>query len=269
MIQIALVLFMGLGSIVSVCLILLVVGLRQGWFDFLSPNQVSADTDCTEYARTECQTKEGTNEYQSCFDNSEWNCIMKGGRENSLGIAQYPLDCNEGARQECSGKGQKCVDTYKKACVSQGGQWVRKDKTIQKLCGQTGLTKRNGEPCPTRSPECGTIQECKFACACDHGFASLEKNREWMVFFYGDENGLNELTEKRMTFLRGNENQKVISKTQPFTVKSFRVGKNVSLQIKSDEGSIITIPLGSTEHRQIHNVSDWGFSGGIQEFSIE
>lgn len=91
-----------------------------------------------------------------------------------------------------------------------------------------------------------------------------------MVFFYADENGLHELTEKQVTLRRTNTEQKVnATYDTPFTVKSFRVGKNVSLEMKSDQGAIITIPLGSTEHRQIHNVSDYSYSGETKHFTVE
>lgn len=269
MLEIALMLVAVFGSSVVMLSGLLIVGFRQGWFDFLS-DDVPDGTNCTTYATNACADKQNTAAYAGCYTDAETRCTSKGGVIGGSQVGEYPLDCNAGARLACRGKGQECVGVYKKACVAQGGKWVRKDGTIEKICGRTDLAKKAGGSCPTTKPECDQIQECKFACDCGHGFAEIDDKAEWGVFLYAQTNGV-QLVRKGYNLNPNNNEQPVIQEfllNEPITVNSIRVGKNVSANLTSDDGSTLKVARYSSKHGSIINVADYEYTGKTTSIQV-
>jgi hypothetical protein len=246
-----------------------IVGYREGWFGSGSAYE---GKNCQDMWMKECDGTRGK-ERETCINASRLQCILEGGvytppDDEKLGDAPFPLDCNAGARQACSGKGQKCVDDYKAQCIANGGQWTASDGTIQAICGRKGLKVLDtGLPCPTNSG-CLLKPECRAACPCGHTYTSLDTDRENCVYLYLHNDGVNDHVEGPLKICAPASGQKTVdlstyrnpnsSISYDEKVSSLRVGKNVGVKLyKKDGGLPLVFPSGGPGHAKLMNVGDY------------
>lgn len=254
-----------LGLVVSIVL----VGTREGWF---GPGANSYEgKNCQDVWMKECEGIRGQDR-DICIADSRIRCIMGGGMytpqgEADFGDSPFPRDCNAGARQECSGKGQSCVDDYKAQCIANGGQWTTKSGQILAVCGRTDLkVLESGLPCPTNEG-CLLKPECRAACPCGHTYASLDTDRENCVYLYLHNDGVNDHVEGPLKICAPSSGTKTFDLStyrNPGStihydkkVSSIRVGKNVGVRLHRDTGAALVFPSGGPGHKKLMNLVDY------------
>lgn len=258
---------------VSVCIVgtsisIGTIGYKEGWFG--DPALPYKDQNCRDVWLKECDGIRGKDR-DTCIQNSKIQCIFGGGTytpPKELESTSFPLDCNAGARQACDGKGQKCIDEYKAACIANGGRWTTADGRILAVCGRTDLKNpKNGLPCPTNEG-CLTIPECRQACPCGHTYALLDQDRENCVYLYLHTDGVNDHVEGPLKICAPASGEKTVDLStfrNPGStisydeeVSSIRVGKNVGVRLyKKDGGLPLIFPTGGQGHQLLMNVHDY------------
>lgn len=252
-----------IGSSVSVGL----VGYNEGWF---GPSATSLEgQNCRDVWMKECEGIRGK-ERDTCIQDSKIRCIMSGGLytpPESLKSTAFPMDCNAGARQECAGKGQKCIDEYKAACIANGGRWTTASGEVQAICGLTKLKNpKNGLPCPTNEA-CLLIPECRAACPCGHTYAVLDSDREYCVYLYLHNDGVNDHVEGPLKICSPTTGETTVDLStfrNPKStisydkkVSSIRVGKYVGVRLYKDNGLPLVFPVGGEGHQNLMNLVDY------------
>lgn len=245
----------------------LLIAYNEGVFG--DPQFPYKDQSCREVWLKECEGTRGKAR-DECITSSKLTCIMGGGTytpPEELKSTAFPSDCNAGARQACSGKGQKCVDEYKAACIANGGRWTTASGQVLAICGRTDIRQKNGLLCPTNEG-CLINPECRAACPCGHTYALTDTDREDCVYLYLHNDGVNDHVEGPLKVCAPATGERTVdlatfrnpnsSISYDEKVSSIRVGKNVGVRLyKKDSSLPLVFPTGGAGHQLLMNLVDY------------